>query len=271
MRISKYELLEKIGGGTFGSVYRCFNTFTNEVYAIKLESRDNENNLLKREMKIYQYLGKSQYTPQVKWYGVYISLDKNLNFMVMDLLTTSLNDYKSQLTNTLHSNEEYLCNVKTIGMNMVEIIQYIHSKGIVHRDIKPDNFMFKNNGSGYNHNQLILIDFGFAVKYNNLKLKTTNSILGTPNFISINIHNNMTPNRRDDLESVVYIYLYLLNIYKLDSFKYGNLEKIKMRKLELDKRGFNFLNYCKNLSFYEDPDYSKIITLIEKNNCATFF
>ena len=65
----KYLLLEKIGEGSFGSIYKGQNIRTNEFVAIKIEKIDCDTKILKREAIIYQYINNNQYTPQIKWFG----------------------------------------------------------------------------------------------------------------------------------------------------------------------------------------------------------
>ena len=66
---NKYKLLEKIGEGSFGSIYKGENIRTNEHVAIKIEYIQNNYKLLKNESKIYQYLTNTIGIPNVKWFG----------------------------------------------------------------------------------------------------------------------------------------------------------------------------------------------------------
>ena len=63
-------------------------------------------------------------------------------------------------------------------------------------------------------NKIFLIDFGFCKRYNHdgkhIDFKTNNSLIGTANFVSINVHKGSEPSRRDDLESLGYLFLYFL-------------------------------------------------------------
>jgi serine/threonine protein kinase len=80
---NKYNLIEKIGKGNFGSIYKGENIRTNELVAIKVEPIQSNTNLLKNEAKIYQYLLNSPNVPQVKWFGK----DNDNYYMVINLLT----------------------------------------------------------------------------------------------------------------------------------------------------------------------------------------
>jgi len=103
-----------------------------------------------------------------------------------------------------------VCN---LGCQMIEILKYIHSKHIIHQDIKPDNFVTSYK---INENKIYLLDFGLARKYRSSStLKHYQKIekkklTGTARYASINALNGTTQSRRDDLESVGYVLMYFL-------------------------------------------------------------
>jgi serine/threonine protein kinase len=98
--------------------------------------------------------------------------------------------------------------INDICVQILSILRDIHTKGIVHRDIKPDNFLMGKD------NVIFLIDFGLCKKYLkdyvHIENKKLSKLLGTPAFVSVNIHNLNQPSRRDDLEGAGYVILYLL-------------------------------------------------------------
>ena len=198
MIANKYDLISQIGSGAFGSIYKGQNVRTGEDVAIKVEPLKHETNLLKNEARIYQYLKGGIGIPQVKWFGV----DDANNYMVINLLGESLQ----------HNINIYgafsLLNAIAIGVQMMERIQYVHECGLIHRDVKPDNFLF---GLNEQRERLYIIDFGFCKKCNPPETppKRMSSVLGTPNYISISVHDYIEPNKYDDLESILYTILYL--------------------------------------------------------------
>lgn len=199
MIANKYDLISKIGEGAFGAIYKGKNVRTGEPVAIKVEPLKHETNLLKNEARIYQYLKGGTGIPQVKWFGV----DDANNYMVINLLGESLQ----------HNINTYgtfsLLNAISIGIQMIERIQYVHECGLIHRDVKPDNFLF---GLNEQRDRLYIIDFGFCKKCSNpppTPPKKMTSILGTPNYISISVHDYIEPNKHDDLESILYTIMYL--------------------------------------------------------------
>ena len=89
---NKYKLLEKIGEGSFGFIYKGENMRTSELVAIKMESISSGSKLLKNESKIYQYLNDIDGIPKVRWFGK----DSINNYMVLDLLGESLESLKQR-------------------------------------------------------------------------------------------------------------------------------------------------------------------------------
>jgi serine/threonine protein kinase len=149
---NKYKLLEKIGEGCFGSIFKGKNIRSNEEVAIKIEPIATQTKMLKNESIIYQYLLNTNGIPSIKWYGK----DECNYYMVLNLLGESLQIVKD--------NVEFFSLKATlqIGIQLVYLLQTIHDKGLIHRDIKPDNFLF---GLNDNRNRLYLIDYGLSKSY----------------------------------------------------------------------------------------------------------
>jgi casein kinase I family protein HRR25 len=250
----KYKILNKLGSGSFGSIYKGQNIRTKEYVAIKVERINDELKLLKNESKIYQYLNCCSGIPSVKWFGK----DYNNYYMVIDLLGSSLQELKNKLQ--IFS----LVLVLKIGIKIISLLKTIHEKGLVHRDIKPDNFLFGQNKLS----NLYLIDFGFCKSYldNNIHIpiKTMHSIIGSLNYASIMSHNRFDLSRRDDLESLGYMLLYFISDKLPWNDETDETEIIK-KKLEIlnnekyPKILLDFLTYSRSLKYEEKPNYYLII------------
>lgn len=237
----KYKLIEILGKGRFGTVYKGINNRSGEIVAIKFEpappvvqnvkSMDNHFYALKYETTILNYLYSKgcRKIPPIYWYGLH---DKYTTLIMPFYGGGSLFQFiQTQHLNQNKPNTEtsHLCTfemrkgVNKIMTQMLCIIENIHSFGVIHRDIKPHNFMFYGSQpdklNELDEYKLILIDFGMAgfSSYTNvIENETVNvsnireHITGTPNYISYNIHNGKKPTEWDDLISIGYIYLYLL-------------------------------------------------------------
>lgn len=262
---NKYEILEKLGEGSFGKVFKGRNIRSQEEIAIKIQYKDIKN-VLKHEAKIYRHLKGITGVPNIRNYG----LDNGFNYLILDLLGPSLS-------------ETVLNPIKTIKylIQSLNIIEYIHDNGIIHRDIKPENFLIVTSGA----TNIYLIDFGLAKYYFNTDKKhmierNDRKLIGTAKFSSLNVHNHIEPSRRDDLESICYSFIELYrndlpwqkvidenknittdiscNLFEL----YTEIKKSKQESLEwlhnIPGEFVTFLLYCRQLNFYQTPNYNYI-------------
>ena len=168
-----------------------------------------------------------------------------------------------------------------IALQALDRLEYILSKNIIHRDIKPTNFLI-----GRKSKEIIyLIDFGFAQKYRSsrtgkhIRYKFRNIICGSIVFNSINGNKGYEQSRKDDLESLGYmlIYLFLHYLPWIDIFNDKKIDDEKTKfKLVLEMKSsisteilcnglpeeFSFfIKYCRNLGFEEDPNYDYLKSL----------
>jgi len=260
MLANKYQLLEKLSQGSFGKVFKASNIRTGEIVAIKTEVKTKEQKSLKMEAKIYQYLANNDGFPQLKWFGS----TNNVNFLVTNLLECSITKLVQKYGRL---------SVKTVlllGIQMIERIQTLHNHYLIHRDIKPDNFMINISDKT---NKVFLIDFGFCKRYNydgkHIEFKRTTSLIGTPNYVSLNVHNGAEPSRRDDVESCLYVLIYMLFGKIFSSEPSGDPKLNPMKILALKKEQLTniprFLtiafNYVRTIKFEEEPDYQYIIRI----------
>jgi len=262
-------LIENIGNGAFSKVYKAETLYGS--IAIKQEKADIKRSLLEKEYDIYKKLVNIPGIPDVYWYGH----DKNKNnVMYMQLLGNSLsvlfkkNNYKFRYNTILN-----------LGIQMLCIIKKVHNNNIIHRDIKPHNFVIGED------NQLYLIDFGLAKHYKHngkhIKKKIKNGLTGTAKYVSINTHDNIEQSRRDDLESIFYVLIYFCNnslpwdnVTGDDKLiKYKKISEIK-KKTKLSQLCTNkskifsqCLSHCRALQFEDIPNYDYMISLLnsEKN------
>jgi serine/threonine protein kinase len=260
MLANKYKLLEKLSQGSFGKVFKAENIRTGEIVAIKTEVKSKEQKSLKMEAKIYQYLANTDGIPQLKWFGA----TNNVNYLVTNLLehsVTSLIKKYGRLS---------IKTVLLLGIQMIERLEILHGHYLIHRDIKPDNFMINISDKT---NKVFLIDFGFCKRYNyegnHIEFKMNKTLIGTPNYVSLNVHKGCEPSRRDDLESCLYVMIYMLfgkffsvNGEEQDLFKILALKKEQLTNIP------RFLtiaiNYVRTLRFEEEPDYKYIIRIFSE-------
>ena len=263
---NKYTIIQKIGKGSFGNIYLSKDNYTNNFYAIKIENKNLGYNFLQNEADILLYLNCPK-TPAVKSFG-YTS---NYNVLIMELLGKSLEDIFENILQKKKMSLRCVCN---LGYQMLEILEFIHKKNIIHRDIKPDNFLMSNGDNKY----LYLLDFGLAKKYResdnspHFPLIVGKKLTGTARYASVNALNGVTQSRRDDLESVGYVLLYFLKgklpwqglMIKNKEERYNKIMEMKrdITSEELCKdcpeEFKKYIDYVRKLEYEQDPDYDML-------------
>ena len=167
-----------------------------------------------------------------------------------------------------------------LGIQMIDRIEYIHSRKILHRDIKPDNFVI---GRGKYSHIVYILDFGLSKKYwssrqnKHIQFCTNKKLTGTARYASINALSGCEQGRRDDLESIGYIIMYFIRgSLPWQGLKVNNKEdrykKICDKKKATSARelcsGYpkeleSFISYTRNLEFTEVPDYEYLRKLLK--------
>jgi serine/threonine protein kinase len=215
------------------------------------------------EAKLYNALQGGTGIANIKWCGI----DGEENVLVIDLLGPSLEDL------FVYCGRRF--SLKTVLMladQMITRIEFLHSKGYLHRDIKPDNFLM---GLGRKANQVYIIDFGLAKRYRDsttnrhIPYRENKNLTGTARYASCNTHLGIEQSRRDDLESIGYVLLYFLR----GSLPWQGLkaatkkqkyDKISEKKLSTPIEVLckshpvefaSYFHYCHSLTFDQRPDY----------------
>ena len=258
----KYKVLKLLGKGSFGFVYQGKNIINDDKVALKVEDWRLKGDVLETEAYFLYYL-KGFGIPEVKSFGVY----NRYKILVQTLLGNSiekefhLRKYKYELKD--------IC---MIAIQLIDRLEYIHSKYIIHRDIKPENILIDEETKKI----IYLIDFGLAKKYRSarsgrhIKFTIPRRLTGTARYASTNALRGTEQSRRDDLESLGYVLIYLarkgylpwqgLTIPdRLERYKkiYQMKKFIKPEKLceDISYEFCEYLKYTKNLQFEEKPDY----------------
>lgn len=192
--------------------------------------KDSHAYRMKREAVIIKRLQGQEGVPKLYWFGMvpqfkgtqapigsHVKMDRKMTallkpktryVMVTQYLSKTLGQLASQRKDGLTSHEMF----KVVN-DMLYVIEGVHSKGFLHRDLKPDNIMVGKHPNK-DQQQLYLIDYGLSRKYTmsdgkHIPYSSFRSFAGTPRYASIQAHMVGEQGRRDDLESMMYVMIFL--------------------------------------------------------------
>ena len=257
----KYSIKFLISKSTFSEVYFGTNVLNGKNYALKIGTNEKDNYVLKNESYILINL-KGPGIPSVISYGV----SGKYNILVENLLGKSIKNI------WLEKNKKFnLKDTCIFAIQAISLLEYVHSKNYLHRDIKPANFLVGNP----DNSQIYLIDFGNASKFRSsrtgkhIKKIKSSSVYGSLIFLSLNAFKGIIQTRKDDLESlglvIIYLYKGLLPWSEIRSTNiYQSWDKVEtIRNIVSNDyicRGMPqemniYMNYINNLKYDECPNY----------------
>jgi len=277
--MEKYKIKSVIGKGKFGTVYLGENKQNHDLVAIKTEAIQQQYRSIKHEVKMMNYLFRNKFEklPMIYWYGNY----QNLVCLVMTYYESSLTNYLETHTSAPRTP----CFKNRVMLQCIDIFEYIHKRLVLHRDIKPTNFMIKGG-------DIHLIDFGLATFYldedgEHKPNDFQTTIIGTPKYVSYYNHAGYTISRRDEMISLGYMYmaffgvlpwqnisiqvedqgrsmidiLHPINVYRKKGKSLENLfDNVKEPEYppHVCLIVTNYMKYCYSLDYEEEPNYYAI-------------
>lgn len=265
--IHNYRVMEKMGKGAFSTVFKGIHRVSKKTVALKV-SREKQTH----ETKILAYLNREfvDGVPTLLWYGRF----GDNTCIATTFYEATLQNYVESIWST---NFDPCLKVLGICVQLITIMDNMHSAFIVHSDIKPDNFMVDSGG------HVVAIDFGLSSLYYNVEKdvykenKQCEHLIGSPKFASYNLHVGNSISPRDDMMSLCYMMLSLFHIQipwsnipeqesELPLYDIRHPSNIKRAALKRDLREYLRVTYVdkylvpyfeqvSSLEFKERPDY----------------
>jgi serine/threonine protein kinase len=229
----KYVLRECIGSGAFGEVWNADSVSTGELVAVKMERiQGNPAPTLQYESRVLQLLQGVPGIPRLRYFGR--KDEMNRIFMVTEMLGPSLetlaNSHRFDMSphKPKHTPPTHVDFISAVGRQMLQRLRSVHARGMLHRDVKPDNFLFARSPvldmskRATRSNQaslpmLYLIDFGMAkrikqpIDNHGESARASGSLIGSVRYASTAAHVGAPLGKKDDLISMMYSLIYLAN------------------------------------------------------------
>ncbi|EGR28049.1 protein kinase domain protein [Ichthyophthirius multifiliis] len=190
--LDEYEIVKKIGKGKYAKVYKVKRKDNNKIYAVKylhkkkLETIEDSQESLYNELKILRMINHPNCIKLIATYE-----DEHGFYILMELCESN-KTLQGELTRFKNTQFGYQV-VRHILKQLLKGIEYLHSIGIMHRDLKPQNIMFANDNSS-SLNDLKIIDFGLSQFYNDPHYIYIH--VGTPGFVAPEILSNESDQHR---------------------------------------------------------------------------
>ncbi len=176
--LGQYQLLELLGQGGMGAVYRSIQPSLNQEVAIKIlpASLALEPGYLERFNREAQISANLQHPHIIPTFDY--GMQRGVSYVVMRLLRGGT---LGQRINQRRTEKQPLCSLGEVASMLSQLasaLDYAHSQGVIHRDIKTNNVMFDNQGNAY------LVDFGIAkITDEASSLTRAGTVVGTPSYM----------------------------------------------------------------------------------------
>ena len=268
--VSFFTVVEQIGGGGFGDVWKVLSSEDDKFYAMKLETPKAKRQSLRFEAAVLKKLQKSERFPK-------FLLDGNEDgcyFLVEEMLGPNL----TMIHNKLPAQVILQPYIARLADEMLSCIEDFHSCGYIHRDIKPQNFVVRLDGD----TPVCLIDYGISRLYKDnrgqhLDARENLAAIGSPHFASPSMHDRAELGRKDDLICWLYSVLALSQfglpwLGETSPYEVGRLKHEHSLVSLCEPLGQGFVavaEHIESLEYADAPDYQFMHEQLESEMAHT--
>jgi len=181
LAVGRYQYLDRLGSGGMGVVHKVFDVRNQAVVAMKIlrDSLSGSSKALDRFFREARIAATLHHRNIVNIFDYNISNINGQSYIVMEFVDgPSLREIiDRQFQDSMAITLDYAAEILFYGMQLCDALEAAHRKGIVHRDIKPDNIMINSHG------EVKITDFGI-VHVEEATFTPTGAMLGTPRYMS---------------------------------------------------------------------------------------
>ncbi|ORD94472.1 MPS1 [Enterospora canceri] len=242
--------LEKIGKGGFSTVHKVMHN--NKIYALKKIFKGDYD----KEVQILQKLNRVSDNYAIKMVDYKQNVTEDIIEILFEYAEIDLQNYTNKNAYSNHF-------IKHIALEMLQIIEFIHTNGVIHKDIKPSNFVFVQG-------RLKVIDFGISKEMGPDTTSCLNNKEGTFYYSSPEVFLKQKVGRSADIWSFGCIMYYLY--YKETVFKHDDMHRlseitqkeIKYRKTDrnghqMDERAIDLMKLSLKIDPKERPKADELL------------
>jgi serine/threonine protein kinase len=261
--IDNYTIIGLIGQGGYGDIYDVLDNDSLERYALKFEMAGVRKQALRREYEIMRRLN-SPFFPEL----IHYAECPRYRYLVMELCGPSF----SAVRRCLPGYQFSISTVLRSGIEMLRAIEAFHRRGILHRDVKPSNFLIRPS----RRHPVALIDYGLSRRFLDPRTgaivppRERPGFVGTAKYASLNAHKGIELGRRDDLYSWFFSMLEMWEGH-LPWSSGRDKQRVYVQKCETDilseiedmpRSMRNVYRLIRRLDVDDEPDYRLILSFM---------